>query len=373
MIEVKILLYPTPTMTSTKRFSDPDTEVRIGATMALPDVLQELGSDPATLLAEAGFDLTLFENPDTRISFVNRARMLNHCAARTGCPHLGLLVGQQGGLHSLGLVGRLTKYSPDVGTALRNLVHYFHLNTRGAVPILKVDDHSALLCYLIYATGGEASGQVGDGAVAAIFNILQELCGPHWKPTEIRFAHRKPENIAPYQKFFRARLVFDAEVNAVVFSAEWLDRPLANTDPELVDLLLEQIQALEAWDGNNLPGQVRRVLGTAVLTGDARSDKVAALFSMHSRTLGRHLKNAGTSFEELLNEVRYEIARQLLEDSRMPVSQIALTLHYADASAFTRAFRRWSGTTPAHWRSERSTRKIGNMAVTTPSENSSVG
>jgi AraC-like DNA-binding protein len=365
MIQIKFAVYPAPTMTRMRRYSDPDTELRIGATLALPDVLRELGSDPATLLAEVGFDLALFEKPDNRISFANRARIVNHCAARTGCPHLGLLVGQKGGLHSLGLVGLLVKYSPDVGTALRNLIHYFHLNTRGAVPILKVDDHLALLCYLIYATGGEASGQVGDGAVAAIFNILQDLCGPDWKPTEVRFAHRQPKNTSPYQRFFRVPLVFDAEVNAVVFNADWLERPLANTDAELMGLLLEKIQSLEAWDGDSLPAQVRRVLGTVVLTGDARSDKVAALFSMHSRTLGRHLKKFDTSFEELLNEVRYEIARQLLEDSRMPVSQIALTLHYADASAFTRAFKRWSGTTPAQWREERCFPERASMAVAT--------
>ena len=355
MIQVKNLQYPTPTMTSTRRLSDPDpdTEVRIGVTMALPQVLRGLGSDPAALLAEVGFDLALFDNPNNRVSFANRARILNHCAARSGCPYLGLLVGEQAGLHSLGLVGLLAKYSPDVGTALRNLVHYFHLNTRGAVTVLKVDHHSALLCYLIYATGGEVISQIGDGSVAAIFNILRDLCGPQWKPTEIRFAHSKPKNTGPYQRFFRAPLNFDAEVNAVVFNAEWLDRPLANTDDALVGLLMEKIQTLEAWNGEDLRDQVRRVLGTAVLTGDARSDKVAALFSMHSRTLGRHLKKSGTSFEELLNEVRYDIARQLLGDSLMSVSQIALTLNYADASAFTRAFRRWSGTTPAQWRSER--------------------
>ena len=71
---------------------------------------------------------------------------------------------------------------------------------------------------------------------------------------------------------------------------------------------------------------------------------------MHRRTLNRRLKAQNYTFHELVNEVRYEIARQLLEDTRMPMSQIAVTLDYSDASAFTRAFRRWSGTTPAAWR-----------------------
>jgi AraC-like DNA-binding protein len=81
--------------------------------------------------------------------------------------------------------------------------------------------------------------------------------------------------------------------------------------------------------------------------------QVAALFSMHSRTLSRHLKEFCTSFQKLLDEGRFEIAKQMLEGSRMEVNQIAASLDYADASAFTRAFRRWSGTMPAQWRESR--------------------
>jgi AraC-like DNA-binding protein len=91
------------------------------------------------------------------------------------------------------------------------------------------------------------------------------------------------------------------------------------------------------------------------VTGQARSDQVAALFSMHSRTLSRRLNDFGTSFQALLDESRFEVARQMLEDSRTEVKQIAMALDYADASAFTRAFRRWSGTTPAQWRRNHTT------------------
>jgi len=80
---------------------------------------------------------------------------------------------------------------------------------------------------------------------------------------------------------------------------------------------------------------------------------VAALFSMHSRTLNRPLSAFGPSFRELVDESRFEIARQMLESSSLGVSRIADMLGYADASAFTRAFRRWSGTTPARWRADR--------------------
>jgi len=331
--------------------------VRIGTLLALPSILRNLGADPAEIVAEAGFDITQFDDPDNRISYAARSHLIAHCAARTGCEHLGLLIGQQVGLQSLGLVGLLVKYSPDVGTALRNLVQFLHLHVRGAVTKLETDNNSAILRYEIYQPGVEAAAHVGDGAVASMFNILRALCGPDWKATEVSFSHRKPDDVRPFRSFFRAPLVFGAEQNAVMFAADWLNHRLPEADPELRRLLLKQIDALEVKYGDDFPGQVRSVLRTALVTGQARSDQIAALFSMHSRTLSRRLNNFGTSFQALLDEGRFEIARQLLEDSRMEANQIAMMLDYADASAFTRAFRRWSGTTPAQWRQNHNTNK----------------
>ena len=156
--------------------------MRVGATAALPAVLRSLGADPDRLLAEAGVDPNLFDDPDNRVSFAARGRLLSHCVTRTGCPHLGLLVGQRAGLHSLGLVGLLVKYSPDVGTALRNLVRYLHLHVRGAATTLALEDGMAMLSYEIHQPQVEATDQVGDGAVAMMFNILRGLCGPDWNP-----------------------------------------------------------------------------------------------------------------------------------------------------------------------------------------------
>jgi len=128
---------------------------------------------------------------------------------------------------------------------------------------------------------------------------------------------------------------------------------LPEADPQLRRLLQRQIDALEVRHGDDLPEQVRSVLRSALLAGHARAEQVAALFSMHARTLNRRLNEFGTGFRELTDEGRFEIARQMLKDSTMDVRQIASMLDYADASAFTRAFRRWSGTTPALWRTTR--------------------
>jgi len=349
---------------STKRHSDgagqrtarrrpAEATLRIGATVALPAVLRSLGANPADVLAEAGFDLRLFDDPDNQVSYAARSRLLAHCVARTGCQHLGLLVGQQGGLHSLGLMGLLVKYSPDVGTALRSFVRYLHLHVRGASATLAVDGDSAMLSYRIHQPLVEATDQVGDGAVALMLNVMRALCGSDWKPAAARFAHRKPEDVGPFRRFFRAPLRFDAEENALVFSAAWLNRRLPDTDPQLRRLLQKQIDAIEVRHSDDFPEQVRSVLRSALVTGHARAEQVATLFSMHNRTLNRRLNAFGTGFQQLADEGRFEIARQMLEGSAMEVRQIATMLDYADASAFTRAFRRWSGTTPAVWRATR--------------------
>ena len=326
--------------------------VRIGSVAAIPAILRDLGIEPAEVLAEAKLDLRLFDDPDNVITYTSRSHLINVCVARTDCNHFGLLLGQQGGLSSFGLVGYLVKHSPDVGSALRSLVHYLHLYVQGAVVILEEVEDQAFLGYSIYQPGVEAIEQIEDGAVAIAFNILRSLCGRDWQPIEIRFAHRKPKDTAPFRRFFEAPLHFDTEQNGVLFPARWLKQPVHGTDPELRRLLQKQVDALEAGYKDDFPDQVRRVLHTALLTGHAKADQVASLFSMHSRTLNRRLKTYNTSFMELVDHARYEIAQQMLETSELDIIEIAAALNYADASSFTRAFRRWSGITPSDWRTE---------------------
>ncbi len=340
-------------MRRTGKADQQEAMVRIGPTLAIPSILRSLGADPSEVIGEAGLDPKLFDDPDNLISYAARSALIALCVAETGCSHFGLLIGQQGGLRSFGLVGLLVKHSPDVGSALRNFVRHLHLQAQGAVPIHEVHGKLATLGYAIYHPDTQAADQIADAALAIAYNILRELCGPEWKPTEVRIAHREPSSAGPFRRAFRAPLRFDAEVNELVFPAYWLERPVAGAERELQQLLGKQIAALEARHRDDLPEQVRRVLRTALLTNHGKAEQVAALFSMHSRTLNRRLNAFGTSFQELVDEGRYAISRQMLEDSKMTVSQIAAMLDYADAGAFGRAFRRWSGATPTRWRADR--------------------
>jgi AraC-like DNA-binding protein len=99
-----------------------------------------------------------------------------------------------------------------------------------------------------------------------------------------------------------------------------------------------------------LTEDLRRVLRTELLRNTCSAAGIARLFSMHRRTLNRHLHTEGLGFRQLANEVRFEIACELLANTDMALSQIAAVLRYSELSAFTRAFRRWSGQTPSAWR-----------------------
>jgi AraC-like DNA-binding protein len=327
-----------------------ETTVRIGLVVALPSVLAGLGANPAEVLGELGIDLKLFDDPDNRISYLARGRLLAHCAARTGCPHFGLLVGHCADLNSFGLVGLLARSAPDAETALRSLVSHFHLQARGATVVLEVEGDLAALSYQSYQPQAVATDQVGDGAMAIAFNILRQLCGRDWVPIEIRLAHRQPVDVRPFHRLFQAPLRFDAEQYAVVFSATWLARRLPEMEPAVRRLLQEQIARLENQHEDDFPEQVRSVLRHALVTGSSAAHQIAALFSVDRRTLNRRLNARGTGFREVVEEIRFEITRQLLEDSAMEIVQISALLNYANSSAFIRAFRRWSGTTPAQWR-----------------------
>jgi AraC-like DNA-binding protein len=329
--------------------------LRIGATIGVPEVLRDLGADPVEVLNEVGVGIELFDDPNNRISFNARGRMMAHCADRTGCPHFGLLVGQKAGLASFGLVGLLARYSPNVEMAIKSLVRFMHLHVRGATTNLTEDSGCSLFEYQIYQKGALGNDQVGAGAVAVAYNILSSLCGDDWMPVEVRFAHSKPKNVAPFHSFFGAPLHFDSEQYAVVFSKDWLNRRVSESSPELLQLLQREIDKLEVREASSFVEQVRTLLRTTLVSGHASAGQVADLLSMNRRTLNRRLSVYSTNFQRLVDEVSFEIARQLLEDTSMGIVQISMLLGYSNASAFTRAFRRWSNTTPAKWRADATT------------------
>jgi AraC-like DNA-binding protein len=325
--------------------------LRVDAITHVPAVLRGLGLDPDATIAAVGIDPGIFADRAREIPIGTLGRLLRIASALSGCAHVGLLVGQQSGLDGQGLVGRLAGHAPDVATALHTLTAHLHLRDRGAVAPLFVADGVASFGYEIYDPEVEGADQIDDGALAIEANILRALCGRGWAPSEVLFAHRAPPDLRPYRRFFAAPLHFDAERTALLFPATWLERRISGADPVLFAELTRRVAALELQASEDLPTRLRRMLRVMLLTEKGSVEEVASRLGMHRRTLNRRLAAYGTSLHRLVEEVRSAIARQLVRNTRMPLTDIAATLGYADASAFTRAFRRWTGALPSVWRS----------------------
>ena len=332
----------------------PAGAIRLGATKEIVSVLRDFGVGADRVIAEARLDPQLFDDSNNVIPFAALGRLFRLCVARTGCPAFGLLVGQKASISALGLLGGLMQHSPTVGDAVRSFVRHLHLQDRGATSLLTVEGGVAVLSYGIYEPGVESADQISDAAIATILNLMRALCGPEWTPTEVLLPRRPPADLIPYRRLFQAPVRFDEETAALVFPARWLVNRISGREMVFHELFAERIAELEAAPEVDFRDELRRILRSTLLNSSCSAGTVANLFSMHRRTLNRRLRAEGTGFRTIVEEMRFEIACQMLAGTTMPLIQIAAALSFSEASAFSRAFRRWSGQTPTAWRAEHS-------------------
>ena len=321
---------------------------RVGALAEVPQVLRELGADPAEVAASVGLDVDALGDPENAIPFTAAGRLLQAGATQTGCAHFGLLAGQRCDTRSLGLVGRLMRNAPTWGRAIQDLVDNQHRYVRGAAPYLLVRDGVACAGYAIHQQGIEGADQYCDGAIAVEFNMMRELCGA--LPDEVLLSRKPPADVQPHRRFFRVPVRFDAEQSALVFPARLLERPVPSADPHQRAILEGLVATYWSIALPSVTEQLVRILRPRVLFGGFTLDTVASCLRIHPRTLNRRLHAEGTTFRKLLNETRFEVARQLLVGTRIEVTGIAVALGYAETSAFSHAFHRMAGISPLEWR-----------------------
>jgi AraC-like DNA-binding protein len=332
-------------------------EVRIGPVLAIPTVLIELGVSPPRAFAQAGVDLRLFRDPESRMRLSALGRLLESCVTLTHCHHFGLLVGGRFDLNGFGPLGYLMRNSATVGEAIRSLLLHLHLHDRAAAPLLLATDSScSLLGYSIYRHGTPGASQIYDTAITIGYKILRELCGSSWKPLHVQFSHAEPKSAAPYLRSFRSSVIFDAAVSGIAFASSWLRRPIAGADPALHRFVAEALRKAQADGPFNFADQVQGVLPQMVLDGVLSAAAVARRFAIPERTLRRRLEAERTTLQQLINHTRFELARQLLHNTGLTVSEIAEALQYGDTSAFSRAFRNWAKLSPKQWRASQAAR-----------------
>lgn len=319
---------------------------------AIRDLLIDLDIEPDELFDRAGISSHPHEATDA-ISFASLGRLTALCAERTQCPHFALLVGQRTTLAAFGLLGVLMRNSETVGDALRALEAHHGLLNRGAIIGLATNGALAIVSYAPYQPDIEGIGLHCERAIAAITCILRDLGDADWAPEEVLLPRRQPADRQPYAGFFQAPVRFEQEIAALVFPTRLLRQPIRDVNPLTRHIVERRLRQIEASILSDVTDDLRRRLRVTMADQQLSAEQVARAMAIHRRTLSRRLKAEGTSFRLVASETRLAVAKQLLVDTDLSLAQISMTLEFSEPSAFTHAFRRWTGTTPSAWRRER--------------------
>jgi AraC-like DNA-binding protein len=326
-------------------------DLSIAPLLPVPGLLLESGIDPAPLLAAAGIAASAFDDASMRVPFAAGARLLLDAARATDREDFGLLVAQRFEFGSLGLLALLMQRAPTVGDALRGLERHLHLHDRGAVVYLKVSQAApAALGYAVHDAATPGIGLVYDLSMSIGVTMLRTLCGPQWRPLEVRLPHARPLAPLAWRRRFGAPVQFDAPAAEIWFDASCLEWRPPQADPAQQLELLCTAQQTQAALALPLAERARHVARALIMTGALTGDRVADALSLHPRTLRRHLAAEGTSLKAVAAAARFDVARQLLRGTSVPLDEIAEVLGYAELSAFVRAFRGWAGCPPGQWR-----------------------
>ncbi len=303
--------------------------------------LREVGLDPVALgAAEAWIDQA-------------RWIALQEAIARAaGDPMFGVALAQAIPWGDLGILGYVVQHSPTLGAALENCARYLACQQTGGRLALEVDGRIARFTYAIVDPRIRVHGQNTEGLFAMVVRMARErTTSSTWAPVKVQLAHRRPRP-SHHARYFGAPVQFGAGHNALVLRVSDLALPLRAADPDLLPILLSQAAARLARAAR--PADLRTTVAAAIsatlAAGSADIADVARQLDLRPRTLQRHLRGLGVSYRELVEATRLELARGYLAGGALSLTDIAFALGYADLSAFSRAFRRWTGTSARAYR-----------------------
>jgi AraC-like DNA-binding protein len=322
---------------------------RAGVLVELAPLVAELGVEPAKVFAAAGLESAHIA-VDAKLPFAMLLSLLDKAAEMTECPHFGLLLGQRFRLAHHGPIGELMCRAPTLGHALQEYVFWQPGYSSGAIVYLHRlgEDHA-----FGYGSVGYGRRTLHDLVTMIGLRMLEQLTGGAAQPEEVHFAHRQPADKTAYARHIQVPVRFNEQRVCLVLSDAALEVKLPEADHAIHQAIQAKLRELLRGSRSDLSSRTRLALRRMLQQGSVSMDAVAAVLAMHPRTLRRHLAKEQTSFEALCNATRFDMAKELLDLTDLPVSEIGTALAYASPSVFADAFRRWSGLTPAEWRRRR--------------------
>jgi AraC-like DNA-binding protein len=319
----------------------------------VPSVLLErlaaLGVDVAQALRHARIAQTQLATP-ARLTTQEFFAFWRAVEQAGGDRDLGLRLGAEALPHQLNVASLAALHASNLGEALKMLARYKRLVCPEEITIEIADREAQIRCQWVLAEESPPKLLV-DGTFASILALARRGAGKPLAARRIELTRRRADE-AMLRRHFGCEVRFDAPIDLLVLDERALDEPFLTRNEDLLAVMLSGLEAALSKRESvcTITDEVRMVLGRRMRGQRPTVDKIAREMRMSPRTLQRRLEEAGTSYQELLDEVRRQSARRLLAGTDLDAGEVAFLLGFEELNSFTRAFRAWEGTTPTQWR-----------------------
>ncbi len=326
--------------------------IGIQAIRPLLDTLRTRGLEAKPLLAEVGVDDLPLGDPDARLPLGCLDRLWDRAATHLGDDDLGLHVAETVDVNSFGLLSYLGTASANWGEGLQRVLRYFRLLSDGSRYELAVCDGVATITATQDTPVHAPVRQRVEFTVSALFCYARRAIAGDWRVLDVFFEHARPADVAEHRRLYGQLPRFATPHSGFSFARELLDRPLLTGNPALAELL-ERLAARLFADlprTTTVAGALRELV---IRDGFERELTVAAAahrLHLSPRTLQRRLREEGTSHQEVVDDARRVLAHRMLTQSRLGIAEVAFALGFSEPGALHRAFKRWTGMTPAEYR-----------------------
>jgi AraC-like DNA-binding protein len=324
----------------------------------VPETIRELGGDPVSFLSEFQLNEEMIQNPKQMMPYLSLIRMLEKAAAEFDCPDFGMRAGLKQGMNVLGPIAVLAQHASTVENALHHIIKYIGYHSPAVH--LTLDPPSSEkyrgLHLNITLTQGQARAQTLELSMLLTLRVMHVLTGQSYQSCPVHFRHSRVSPMAKYRSTFKVPVTFEQPENVVYIPSQTLTLAMRQSDPALRQTMEEYLAQSINSEDDPLEGKVRSlVISLLPLKRRCTISLIARHIAVSERTLQRRLKKENILFEELVDDVRRELAEDYLKDKRMAISQVAGLIGYGQQSSFNRACTRWFGRSPKVIREELAT------------------
>ncbi|WP_242208367.1 MULTISPECIES: AraC family transcriptional regulator [unclassified Pseudomonas] len=326
--------------------------LRSGAIDGFSALVTELGQNPVNLLRDHGMVVAQLRQPNSYLSYEKTANLLDLTARQCAEPLFGLRLASRQSLLAIGDVALSGSRQPTVGDALNFARQYLYLHASGLHLELGKRGERAEVKLRFDFTNPQGLQHLSQLSAAQLFNAVRILTAAD--SPQIRLHLQQAASKSPGWQAINiyGKVRFDSSFDGVSFPLEYLKRAPSANEELMREHWANRMQQLKTQYPDNLQAQVCHLIGSLLNSGECNIEAVSNSLGLQPRVLQKRLKAESSSFSQLLQETRLDIARQNLLRERTSITDLALNLGYADVSVFSRHFKQWTGVSPRNWRAQ---------------------